>query len=67
MRMAERKGPGLAERLGLGDPEPAPPRALSENEAKKLDDECFERFIKVNVKHITDGQVGGIPWYWNIE
>ena len=34
-----------------------PPRPLSEDEAQKLDQECHERFIKVNVKHITDGQV----------
>ena len=33
------------------------PHKLSEDEANKLDQECHERFIKVNVKHITDGQV----------
>ncbi len=32
-------------------------KPLSEEEAKKLDQECLQRFIKVNVKHITDGQV----------
>ena len=34
-----------------------PPHPLSEVEVKRLDEECYERFIKVNVKHITDGQV----------
>ncbi|XP_021364268.1 oxidation resistance protein 1-like isoform X2 [Mizuhopecten yessoensis] len=29
---------------------------LSEYEAKQLDQDCHERFIKVCVKHITDGQ-----------
>ena len=33
------------------------PKALSEEEARRLDQECYARFIKVNVKHITDGQV----------
>lgn len=32
------------------------PQKLSEEEAKQLDQECHERFIKVGVKHITDGQ-----------
>nr|XP_022295152.1 oxidation resistance protein 1-like isoform X3 [Crassostrea virginica] len=32
------------------------PHKLSEEEARELDQECFERFIKVNAKHITDGQ-----------
>ncbi|KAK3087028.1 hypothetical protein FSP39_000610 [Pinctada imbricata] len=32
------------------------PAKLSEEEATQLDQECYERFIKVNVKHITDGQ-----------
>ncbi|XP_060065002.1 nuclear receptor coactivator 7-like [Ylistrum balloti] len=32
------------------------PHKLSEEEAKQLDQECHERFIKVRVKHITDGQ-----------
>ena len=52
--------PGLAERTVPAETEKPPdvvPKALSEEEAKRLDEECFERFIKVNVKHITDGQV----------
>ncbi|XP_048250781.1 oxidation resistance protein 1-like isoform X3 [Haliotis rufescens] len=36
--------------------EPAVPQKLSDEEAKQLDQECYERFIKINVKHITDGQ-----------
>ena len=32
-------------------------RALSEEEARQLDQECHARFIKLSVKHITDGQV----------
>lgn len=35
------------------------PHKLSEDEARELDQECYERFIKVNAKHITDGQVSG--------
>ena len=51
------KLPGHAERLD-GPPLPIdPPHPLSEEEVKRLDEECYERFIKVNVKHITDGQV----------
>lgn len=33
------------------------PHPLSEEKVKQLDEECYERFIKVSVKHITDGQV----------
>ena len=33
------------------------PHKLSEDEVEMLDKECLERFIKLNVKHITDGQV----------
>ncbi|XP_055997399.1 nuclear receptor coactivator 7-like isoform X3 [Ostrea edulis] len=32
------------------------PHKLSEEEARELDQECYERFIKVHAKHITDGQ-----------
>ena len=48
------------------------PHKLSEEEARELDQECFERFIKVNAKHITDGQVSGslgqgeLEWIKNI-
>ena len=35
------------------------PHKLSKDEARELDHECYERFIKVNAKHITDGQVSG--------
>ncbi|KAL8607737.1 hypothetical protein ACOMHN_039410 [Nucella lapillus] len=31
------------------------PRALSEDEARKLDEECYERFIKVTTQHICQG------------
>ena len=51
------RGPGLATRLGSEGEENGPVRPLSDEEARRLDDECHERFIKVNVKHITDGQV----------
>ena len=44
-----RHAPGSAQRIM--------PRPLSEAEAERLDQECLARFIKVNVKHITDGQV----------
>lgn len=60
MRQVDRsKLPGHAERQKVDDTQKDdPPRPLSEDEARKLDQECHERFIKVNVKHITDGQVG---------
>ncbi|GAB6029687.1 hypothetical protein CHUAL_005414 [Chamberlinius hualienensis] len=60
--------PGRVERIGRT---PSPPHShyyhnkrsnlanskrLSEEEEKKLDKECIERFLKINVKHITDGQ-----------
>ncbi|CAH1774592.1 unnamed protein product [Owenia fusiformis] len=51
------KSPGHAERVFTDSiPEPAAPKPLSEDDAKKLDQECYARFIKINVKHITDGQ-----------
>ncbi|XP_064597789.1 LOW QUALITY PROTEIN: oxidation resistance protein 1-like [Liolophura sinensis] len=63
IKMADRpptKVPGHVERQtsqsSLPDTDDLPPRKLSEEEAKELDQECYERFIKVNVKHITDGQ-----------
>ena len=37
---------------------PQPPSKLSEDEVQQLDQDCMERFIKLKVKHITDGQVG---------
>lgn len=46
---AQRSSPGGAQRIAA--------RPLSEAEAERLDQECLARFIKVNVKHITDGQV----------
>lgn len=33
------------------------PHKLSEDEVQQLDQDCMERFIKLKVKHITDGQV----------
>lgn len=30
---------------------------ITDEEAAKLDEECLEKFLKINVKHITDGQV----------
>ena len=68
MRQVERqKKPGRAERLNSQEDRKnytagGGIKALSEQEAKKLDQECYERFIKVNVKHITDGQVGYYPF-----
>ncbi|ELU17867.1 hypothetical protein CAPTEDRAFT_218966 [Capitella teleta] len=44
--------PGHAERAQKAEV----PQALTDDEAKRLDEECYERFIKVQVKHITDGQ-----------
>ncbi|XP_050391747.2 nuclear receptor coactivator 7 isoform X1 [Patella vulgata] len=38
------------------DPEILLPHKLSEDEVEVIDKECLERFIKINVKHITDGQ-----------
>ncbi|XP_071142987.1 oxidation resistance protein 1-like isoform X1 [Mytilus edulis] len=32
------------------------PHVLDEDEIQQLDQDCYERFIKVNCKHITDGQ-----------
>lgn len=50
--------PGHAERTHREAPAASggvhPP---SMDEAKRLDEECYEKFIKVQVKHITDGQV----------
>jgi len=34
-----------------------PPHKLSMDEVDQLDQDCLERFIKLKVKHITDGQV----------
>ncbi|XP_023932512.1 oxidation resistance protein 1 [Lingula anatina] len=55
------RSPGHAERVFPSSPpqevhEIEPPKPLSEDEAKKLDEECYERFIKLNVRYITDGQ-----------
>ena len=33
------------------------PRTLSEDEARKLDEECYERFIKVCAQYICEGFV----------
>ena len=54
--------PGHAERQTpvtspKDDVEFAIPHKLDEDEIQQLDQDCYERFIKVNVKHITDGQV----------
>jgi len=38
-------------------PQAIPPHKLSEDEVQQLDQDCMERFIKLRVKHITDGQV----------
>ena len=53
------KLPGHAERQKVEEDakDDTPPRPLSDDDARRLDQECHERFIKVNVKHITDGQV----------
>ncbi|XP_046563270.1 oxidation resistance protein 1-like isoform X2 [Haliotis rubra] len=49
--------PGHVERqISLPKEKEPVPQKLSEEEAKQLDQECYERFIKINVKHITDGQ-----------
>lgn len=34
-----------------------PPRPLSADEAQYLDQECFERFIKMNSNYITESHV----------
>lgn len=57
--------PGHAERVPTPVSSPTEnkefqaPHKLSEEQARELDQECYERFIKVNAKHITDGQVSG--------
>ena len=53
------RGPGLAKAIESPTEEQTDVQVhhLSEEEAKQLDKDCTERFIKVNVKHITDGQV----------
>ncbi|XP_052765571.1 oxidation resistance protein 1-like isoform X4 [Mya arenaria] len=57
------KVPGHAERqTPVNSPkdfdfeEIGPPHKLSEDEVQQLDQDCMERFIKLRVKHITDGQ-----------
>ena len=52
--------PGHAERSPTEEVEfeMVPPTKLSEDEVQQLDQDCMERFIKLKVKHITDGQVG---------
>lgn len=56
--MARGKGPGLAERQkSTESPITGHIPPPSEDQVKQLDEECSERFIKVTVKHITDGQV----------
>ena len=64
-----KSAPGHAERQAPTSKTPAPktpppktPTAKHadpvEEAAKKLDEECIERFLKINAKYITDGQVG---------
>ena len=60
------KGPGVAERVApvtMTAHETGPARPLTEDEAHRLDQECLQRFIKINVKHITDGQVSVFSKY----
>uniref|UniRef100_T1JKI4 Oxidation resistance protein 1 n=1 Tax=Strigamia maritima TaxID=126957 RepID=T1JKI4_STRMM len=47
--------PGHVERI---QSPPLSPRThiLTEDEEKNLDKDCIERFLKINVRHITDGQ-----------
>lgn len=60
---ASSKVPGHAERLSsVTSPKEVveitdPPRRITEEEARKLDEECVSRFLKFDAKHITDGQV----------
>lgn len=65
IRMADKpplRIPGHAERVPTPVSSPTEnkefqaPHKLSEEQARELDQECYERFIKVNAKHITDGQ-----------
>lgn len=54
------KGPGLAERVttGVGNKMGnGQSQRLSTSDVDFLDKECVERFLKVSVKHITDGMV----------
>lgn len=59
---ATSKVPGHAERLSsVTSPKEVveivdPPRRITEEEARKLDEECVSRFLKFDAKHITDGQ-----------
>ncbi|GAB1609098.1 oxidation resistance protein 1-like isoform X5 [Argonauta hians] len=52
------KVPGHAERLSPKEVVEVtdPSRRISEEEARKLDEECVSRFLKFDAKHITDGQ-----------
>ncbi|XP_060560372.1 nuclear receptor coactivator 7-like isoform X4 [Ruditapes philippinarum] len=54
------KVPGHVERQPASptafDFEVVAPHKLSEDEVQQLDQDCMERFIKLKVKHITDGQ-----------
>lgn len=55
------KVPGHVERQPSSSPtafdfEVVAPHKLSEDEVQQLDQDCMERFIKLKVKHITDGQ-----------
>lgn len=55
--------PGHVERVvsptSQKDPknEATSPTLSQEEEERKLDEECHKKFLKVNVRHITDGQV----------
>ncbi|XP_053382496.1 nuclear receptor coactivator 7-like isoform X4 [Mercenaria mercenaria] len=56
------KVPGHVERQPSTSPtafdfEVVTPHKLSEDEVQQLDQDCMERFIKLKVKHITDGQI----------
>ena len=55
-----RTDPGRAETLasdGVADGKTCLPHQLSEDEARKLDEECHERFIKLGAQFIVDDKV----------
>lgn len=50
--------PGRAERQTVSAAEKVTlPRALSEDEVKKIDEECHQRFVKMDAKYVEPGDV----------
>lgn len=50
--------PGHARRQSTSETESVTlPRALSEDEVKKIDEECYQRFVKMDAKYIEPRDV----------